>query len=282
MIQKICLFSLGLTLSLFVGLPQLQAQTIDGNDADAAARTNTAGPQGGGTFGLQNLNAPQVRVGRFTTGDGISVTAVYVFELPDLGLVADPFTTADLEFTFLALDPVAAAPDYNADLFGIDARPLPDVDATIDFFAGPGPDPDATSLQEDILTPTTDFGRINSVDIAAYLNAQYDGGAGIGQFVFLRFSPDYDPGTIIDDRDGYLIAANNNADTALRAVINFTTGGSVLLGDVNLSTTVDFADIAPFISLLSTNMFQLEADIDMNGMVDFADIAPFIGILAGS
>ena len=55
-----------------------------------------------------------------------------------------------------------------------------------------------------------------------------------------------------------------------------------LCGDVNLSTTVDFADIAPFIALLSTGTFQVEADCNEDGFVTFADIAPFINALAGA
>ncbi len=56
----------------------------------------------------------------------------------------------------------------------------------------------------------------------------------------------------------------------------------VLLGDVNLSGEVDFLDISPFIGLLSSGEFQVEADIDQNQSVDFLDISPFIGILSGS
>ena len=52
-------------------------------------------------------------------------------------------------------------------------------------------------------------------------------------------------------------------------------------GDVNRDTAVDFADIAPFIAILSAGGFQAEADIDQNLMVDFSDIAPFITLLAG-
>ena len=55
-----------------------------------------------------------------------------------------------------------------------------------------------------------------------------------------------------------------------------------LLGDVNISGDVDFSDIAPFITVLSSGGFQCEADIDVSGIVDFADIAPFIGILSGT
>lgn len=57
---------------------------------------------------------------------------------------------------------------------------------------------------------------------------------------------------------------------------------NVLLGDVDLSGSVDFLDIAPFISVLSSNGSQPEADCDENGVVDFLDIAPFIAILSGA
>jgi len=60
-----------------------------------------------------------------------------------------------------------------------------------------------------------------------------------------------------------------------------TVATSPLLGDVNLDEVVDFLDISPFITLLSTGEFQTEADIDGSGSVDFLDISPFITILSG-
>lgn len=52
-----------------------------------------------------------------------------------------------------------------------------------------------------------------------------------------------------------------------------------LLGDVDLSGTVDFGDIPPFIELLQNGGFQDEADIDRCGKLDFADIPAFIDLL---
>lgn len=54
-----------------------------------------------------------------------------------------------------------------------------------------------------------------------------------------------------------------------------------ILGDVDLSGTVNFLDIAQFITILASDGFQCEADIDQNGVVDFLDIQPFITILSG-
>lgn len=57
---------------------------------------------------------------------------------------------------------------------------------------------------------------------------------------------------------------------------------SPLLGDVDLNGLVNFQDIQPFISALTSGVFQAEADCDQNGEVNFVDIAAFIAILSGS
>ena len=54
----------------------------------------------------------------------------------------------------------------------------------------------------------------------------------------------------------------------------------VLLGDVDLNQTVDFFDIAPFIALLASDGFQIEADINQDGDVNFLDIAPLVTALS--
>ena len=73
--------------------------------------------------------------------------------------------------------------------------------------------------------------------------------------------------------------------TQVEVAGNFVASGavpaSVLLGDVNMDGEIDFLDITPFISILSTGGFQEEADIDQNGVVDFMDISPFIELLSG-
>lgn len=45
--------------------------------------------------------------------------------------------------------------------------------------------------------------------------------------------------------------------------------------------TVDFSDLSPFIAVLSSGQFQVEADVDGSGVVDFSDLSPFIAILSG-
>lgn len=44
---------------------------------------------------------------------------------------------------------------------------------------------------------------------------------------------------------------------------------------------VGFGDIAPFIAVLQSGVFQAEADTNEDGVVDFGDIPGFIAILQG-
>ena len=53
----------------------------------------------------------------------------------------------------------------------------------------------------------------------------------------------------------------------------------LLLGDVNLDGVVNFLDITPFISHLSTSEYRAEADINQDEAVTFLDIMPFISLL---
>ena len=80
------------------------------------------------------------------------------------------------------------------------------------------------------------------------------------------------------------ISLTAGAETSeINSPADFTvTGAVVVLGDVNLDGAVNFLDIAPFVTILTTSDFQAEADIDMSGEVDFLDISPFVDILTGT
>ncbi len=55
-----------------------------------------------------------------------------------------------------------------------------------------------------------------------------------------------------------------------------------LLGDVNMDGVFDLLDVAPFVNVLVTESFQIEADINGDGVVDFLDIGPFVQLLIGN
>lgn len=71
------------------------------------------------------------------------------------------------------------------------------------------------------------------------------------------------------------ISINPSFQPATLTVVSAPT----LLGDVNLDGTVDFLDITPFVTILSSATFQDEADLDQNGEVNFLDLITFVGIL---
>jgi hypothetical protein len=53
------------------------------------------------------------------------------------------------------------------------------------------------------------------------------------------------------------------------------------LGDVNADCVVDLLDVAPFVDLLVSGEYQLEADINQDGAVDLLDVTPFVDLLTG-
>ena len=55
--------------------------------------------------------------------------------------------------------------------------------------------------------------------------------------------------------------------------------GVILLGDANLNGIVNFLDIPPFVSLLSSRTYLNEADINRDGIVNFLDISRFAALL---
>ena len=68
-----------------------------------------------------------------------------------------------------------------------------------------------------------------------------------------------------------------------QGIISVVAGNSnFLLGDCDLDGFVNFLDISPFISILSTGGFLNEADINQDDDVNFLDISPFISILSGN
>ena len=73
-----------------------------------------------------------------------------------------------------------------------------------------------------------------------------------------------------------------------RVIPVYGVGGSIptntptLLGDCNLDGVVNFLDISPFISILSTDGNLAEADVNQDGSVDFLDISPFISLLSSN
>lgn len=118
------------------------------------------------------------------------LATVFVFQLPDFGAVANPFGNSRMEFRFESL----TSTPPGVDLYGLGRRASSEV-LTGDYHGETSAtDPtDAVRLQTNILTTASATGRIatshaGSVALINYLNTQYEGGIGAGQYVFLRLS----------------------------------------------------------------------------------------------
>ncbi len=56
----------------------------------------------------------------------------------------------------------------------------------------------------------------------------------------------------------------------------------LLIGDVNLDFEVNLLDIGPFIDLITSGGFLVEADINQDKLVNLLDVAPFVNLLSGN
>ena len=110
------------------------------------------------------------------------------------------------------------------------------------------------------------------------LNQETPGAYGV---LFQFESEPADGGPVITSDPVWLIF-NNGLDEEVfeeQAVAAFSTP-SCLLGDVNRDGMVNFLDISPFITTLSSvGEARKEADINEDGIVNFLDISPFIMLL---
>ncbi|MDB4438360.1 autotransporter-associated beta strand repeat-containing protein [bacterium] len=172
----------------------VQAQTIYSDPSDLSLKMDRTD---GTTVSANGPNEAANPVGKSGAADGFDRAAVFVFQLPDLGVVENPFGGATLGL-YLFQDTATA--DVNGDLYGLGRRFTPDVLLDDYFGREAGPDTtDATLIQDDYLTaggaPVNSLVTTSpsgSEALADYLNAQYEGGSGIGQYVFLRINTDAD------------------------------------------------------------------------------------------
>ncbi len=163
--------------------------TITAASSDAEARLAGAG-DGGGTVG--NAGATELAVANANNA-GSAYSAVYAFQLPNVGNVANPFTSAS--FTVGLSTSTSTWGGQNLDVYGLGARSSATVLAS-DAFCGSLDSTDATRLVDNWINLNvgsvvpTGLRTVSNSALLSYLNTQYASGAGAGKFVFLRISPD--------------------------------------------------------------------------------------------
>ncbi|MGB6220308.1 PEP-CTERM sorting domain-containing protein [Haloferula sp.] len=173
-----------LVLSASLALPLISgAATIFGDPADATVRADGV---------VQNDTSTELIVGQ--TFGAAERSSVFVFQIPNFGAVADPFTATSFDVNYFSTTNIDGSEPYAVDVYALGNRASSEV-LPGDYYTGPynGDATDATGLQAALVTPASALG-LYSTDSAAnatlltYLNAAYDGGTGAGTFAFIRLS----------------------------------------------------------------------------------------------
>jgi len=176
-----------------------------------------------------NTTAPVLHVGVGSEPFGDGRNAVINFKLPDLGAVSNPFESAWLTINLESRTNVDGF-DFNLDLYAFPPRPgfqLPVLGTGVYYESGADdPNTAMTLIQKDLIAggsaaapgrySTNTAGSNNLVD---YLNAQYAGGIGVGEYVFFRLNPDADNGAVIESFD---LTSADGANPVNRPAISFT------------------------------------------------------------
>lgn len=88
-------------------------------------------------------------------------------------------------------------------------------------------------------------------------------------------SPTPNPGLFAFTLDG---GTFNAVDTVMAGTI---TTRPLIKGDVNLDGIVNLLDVLPFINVVGSGEFQIEADTNCDGELNLLDVQPFIAIVSG-
>ncbi len=120
----------------------------------------------------------------------VDASVVFVFQLPSLGAVANPFTETSFTFNYTSKNGTLK----RMDLYGLGRRASANVLGSDYYGSNVTVDAtDATRLQTGILVDSSPIGLTSTsatgdTSLLNYLNNQYASGAGQGQFVFLRLN----------------------------------------------------------------------------------------------
>jgi hypothetical protein len=160
-------------------------------------------------------------------------TIVLPFQLPNVGAVANPFQTAS--FGVLLNPNTGDANVTDIDLYALNRVTANPTVLASDYYRGAVIDSSATLLQESFLTPASTQGwtgapnnftdGIGDANLLNYMNTAYAGGAGAGQYIFLRMSYASDTFATVQDNYNINVAESDPGGGnpfAEDPVINFT------------------------------------------------------------
>jgi hypothetical protein len=219
-----------------------RSEALFSNAADGSLRSSkSTGEVSGEGLGFV-INSEELNVGQSGSSPTYDRAAVMVFQLPDLGSIDSPFQTASFQGF---LTQTVTSEGIGGDLYGIARRDAAEILNSDYYGQTDTPDPSAVLLQDDLLVEdmatgapvlTSAMGSANLVD---FLNEQYAGGAGIGDYVFLRLNVD------AATTQRWSLHSGDGSDDALKPQLLFRAiEGQFLDGDYNRDGVVNLADYA--------------------------------------
>ena len=176
----------------------LEARATDINSTPGLA-DGIANPATGSSLAFHGDNlsgneAWKLNIGEWyggASGNYGMTLGMMVFQIPNFGDVSNPFVSAEFE---VLLDQKGDALDFTADLWAVRSSASPDL-LLSDWYVGPdtGVAAAGSLIQSSYLTPETELGMVTSSadanqPLIDYLNARYDGGNGVGEYVFFRIN----------------------------------------------------------------------------------------------
>jgi photosystem II stability/assembly factor-like uncharacterized protein len=193
--------------------------TLNGLAADGEVSSAAAG-DGGGTVG--SITGGTSRVGKHISGGTTLYNEVIVFQLPSVGSISNPFASASFSVGLTSNGNTFG--NFSVDLYGLGTSGSSAISGA-DYFVGGNDTTDASKIVDNFVswpnsgsTPSTGVKTTAAAALVNYLNAQYNGGAGAGLYVFFRLSPDTAPAQF----KGGVFATSENATATLRPTIVLT------------------------------------------------------------
>ena len=207
---------------------QAHAAVIQADTADALIEddNNATFPDGDGNGdGVRAKTSPTLLVGTRNVGDVDDAAIVIPFELP--ALPTGQFVNS-ANFKVENNDRSGFANSFRVDLYGLEYRSAATV-LPADFYEGANDtSSDVTKIAVEFLffnnTPSDTTGKVVDTDasedvlLADYIQAQYDAGAGAGDFVFMRLNADQEP---TDPHALEIRSAETTVGTVPELTINF-------------------------------------------------------------
>jgi hypothetical protein len=201
-------------------------ETLDTYDATNPGGDNVGDATSTGVSGAMRVGSRTVNS---STGFGTASSPIFAFALPAIP-AGEAISTATLSIMTKNQTSNLPPAGVNADLYGLpyNAAPL-DSDVTRYYAGGNDTSTGVQKLQDNFLVPADAAAadaRHVSVDISAWLQAQYDAGAVAGDFAILRFSYDQVPDLHAHNR--YLIwqrraTSTTENDASVWPYLNMTT-----------------------------------------------------------